>query len=56
MSARDAMKSDEASLVGWESVFVFRITDPMGSHSHVTALVVISPEILGEGNLTSRVL
>ena len=50
------MKSDEASSVGWESIFVFRVTDPMGGQSHVTALVLVGPDISGEGNLTGRVL
>ena len=56
MSARQVMKSDEASSVGWECIFVFWIIYPMGGQSHVTALVLIGPEILGERNLTSSAL
>ena len=56
MSARQAMKTKEGSLVGWEGIFVLWIVDPMRSQSHVTMLVLIGPEIFSERNLTSSIL
>ena len=56
MSARHTMKTNEASSVGWQGIFVFWIINPMNSQSYVTVLVVISPEIFAERNLTSSIL